>query len=668
MSGRLPGFLGDTVLDLRTRRTEADRMRPWARRLYQVVLVGLMAAGLVVAGLQAAMLLVPRDYGFAFFGGQTLLVTNVDRTDVDLREEDRVVTVEGVRVDSVPRDPSACKGGSAYAVGCRIGAIMAGHPRVAFAPPDSTPLSRVRGVLHRKGGGDLTLVVERVGDDQAATTHEVVVSPRRRRWFSTVGDAFLGLLIVFVGLLGLMALQARTESPAVARFVQLCVAVGMPLVLINLWGATTAFFRPLSALAATLSPWTIASLLVTSALWAFFFGSTLLRFLHVFPVREARYAEEYPVPTPSRGLRWLLGLILVVVVTLPPSLRLFGVQRLPAPVGLPFMLSLMFVLLVVVSLLPTWIVQTATRVFRLSHLRASDVDPRTDEGQQARLVLFGIRAGVLSFLIIIVAVVLFGAVGVLTSVEPAPEGHLDAADLAFQGLVDLLYILGIAAPFVGIGLAVTRRRLWDVDLVAQRASLISTLGVLFFVLWIAIDQGLGAVLPSGAIPGLGPLLAGTGVALAQAPLSRALTRRFFPTAADVGEALENVSGRLLAADSAEPGARRVGHVLADELRCDRAAVFARNEDGAFRSAWHAWEGNPPAGVAAALASALGSRATVTARTDDGPVLAVRVGPPRAFPAMVVLGPRAGGRFYSAQDRRMLTLLLAPLGPILAPRP
>ncbi len=178
------------------------------------------------------------------------------------------------------------------------------------------------------------------------------------------------------------------------------------------------------------------------------------------------------------------------------------------------------------------------------------------------------------------------------------------------------------------------------------------------------SQPLGYGVSGGLVGTLGaPLLAAGLVTVSQRRVTRGITRRFFPQSVDFDRAIAEVSEQLTSADS-RSAAVQLGQRLSEALGADPCVVLVRMKDSWLEKVWSTEGATPIDKIVGAVEGALEEHTSAIVMTDDGPILAARIGAGAAFPGMLLLGPRRGGQFYSTEDRRLITMLLNQMASIL----
>lgn len=185
------------VLDLRTRRTEAEEMPTRKRNAYVAALLLAIAGILATVVLEVASLWVPTELAFDVQDNHPDEIVSVADSTTGLRPGDRIVAIGGLGV----------AGGSRTDIVARFGAA-----------------ARAAG----RGPYEMT-----VTDSMGEAPRRVVVTPTL---VESPGDDLVSVLFLLPALLaagmGLLALGARTRDPSVERFVGLCLVAALPVLLL----------------------------------------------------------------------------------------------------------------------------------------------------------------------------------------------------------------------------------------------------------------------------------------------------------------------------------------------------------------------------------------------------------------------------------------------------
>jgi signal transduction histidine kinase len=147
------------------------------------------------------------------------------------------------------------------------------------------------------------------------------------------------------------------------------------------------------------------------------------------------------------------------------------------------------------------------------------------------------------------------------------------------GLGFTVVTLGSLAIPVSIGVAVTRYRLWDVDLVINRAAVYSAVAAVLVAAYLAIVLGAEALL-AGQGQALLSLAAAAFVAVAFQPLrqalQRAVNRLMYGVRDDPGAAFQRLGAALEESAAADSLLPRIVNTVATALRLPYTAVALRD--------------------------------------------------------------------------------------------
>lgn len=256
---------------------------------------------------------------------------------------------------------------------------------------------------------------------------------------------------------------------------------------------------------------------------------------------------------------------------------------------------------------------------------------------------------------------------VLPLLPVAPGSAWDAwrnlAEWALTGL-------GLLLIPVGLAVSLLRYRLWDADAVLSRSAAYALLTLLLAAAWAALNQGaqgvLGGVIGTGT--GTAAAVAAGLTALLFTPAHDRLRHwadgRFLRELVEFRERLPIVVGDLRETEDLDGLLAVVLARTCAALRCERAAVFLREEDGRLLPA-------------ASRGGDAGDVAMVDWRDDEGdagavvqdwrdPVFPVRVrlaaergGTPTQV-GWMALGPRPDGSGYSADELEAVAAVAGPV--------
>ena len=181
---------------------------------------------------------------------------------------------------------------------------------------------------------------------------------------------------------------------------------------------------------------------------------------------------------------------------------------------------------------------------------------RDDERQQLKWLAFAIALVSISFLIGIPYWTLTGT-----------GSSLD--------LVENVVVLGLAGVPVAIGISILKYRLYDIDVVINRAVVYGILAAFVTVVYVAIVVGVGALVGSGGNAVLSAVAAAV-IAVAFQPArrraQRLANRVVYGDRATPYEVLSGFSGRLAETYSIEDVLPRLARVLADGVGATRVAI------------------------------------------------------------------------------------------------
>jgi len=248
--------------------------------------------------------------------------------------------------------------------------------------------------------------------------------------------------------------------------------------------------------------------------------------------------------------------------------------------------------------------------------------------QQAKCVVFGVVAALAGQLV-------FAYLPAFFPPSLSPSGfHATPYDLAGVTGVTCAYFL---IP-LSIGLAILRYRLWDIDLIINRALVYGALTAATVAVYALVVAGLGTLLQVRGAPLLSLLGAGT-VAVLFAPLrdrlQRGVNRLMYGERGDPYQVLARLGRQLEGALAPDAVLSTVAHTVKDALKLPYVAVALREGDRFTISA-----------------------AAGTPATDPISLPLVHQG---ETVGQLVLGPRAGERSLSILDQRLLDDLARQAG-------
>jgi signal transduction histidine kinase len=142
-------------------------------------------------------------------------------------------------------------------------------------------------------------------------------------------------------------------------------------------------------------------------------------------------------------------------------------------------------------------------------------------------------------------------------------------------LVENLVVLGLAGVPIAIGISILKYRLYDIDVVINKAVVYGTLAAFITVVYIAIVVGVGALVGSGGNAVLSAVAAAV-IAVAFQPARRSAQRLanrvVYGNRATPYEVLSGFSGRLAETYSIEDVLPRLARVLAEGVGATRVTV------------------------------------------------------------------------------------------------
>lgn len=255
----------------------------------------------------------------------------------------------------------------------------------------------------------------------------------------------------------------------------------------------------------------------------------------------------------------------------------------------------------------------AAQVYR--YLRASDPPQR----QQTKWVVLGVTGALVTAMVFTFAGPLFPTIG-------RPETGYDLTGVAAITAASLFIPLTL-------GLAILRYRLWDIDLIINRALVYGGLSAGLVGLYIAVVDGLGALLEArGHLPL--SLLATALVAVLLAPLRAclhdAVNRLMYGERDDPYRVLTRLAERAGSALAPEAVLPAIAETVAQALKSPHAAITLGPDDA-------------PA-------------------TRDGAALQLPLEYQGEVVGRLLVAPRAPGEAFSPADRRLLEAVARQIGP------
>ena len=216
-----------------------------------------------------------------------------------------------------------------------------------------------------------------------------------------------------------------------------------------------------------------------------------------------------------------------------------------------------------------------------------------------------------------------------------------------------------SSPFTGEGSGCSRGYKGRVFLFAGLGLVLAAswpLAGFFLDRWIP-KQWLGGGLLAAV---LSTLAATVVVATVKGRLDALLTRRFFPDTAGFADFVSQLGEETSQAADRSAGAEGITRALRDHLGARPCDVFLVRDD-AFVPESGSTLDDERERIARAALPLLAGRPTVMALTDDGPVLATRIGRDPTDGGVLLLGPRRSGLAYNTTERRLVSLLADQLG-------
>jgi len=148
-------------------------------------------------------------------------------------------------------------------------------------------------------------------------------------------------------------------------------------------------------------------------------------------------------------------------------------------------------------------------------------------------------------------------------------------------LLEDLVIVGVVAVPAGVGIAVLKYRLYDIDVVINRALVYGSLAGFITAVYVGIAVGIGALLGNGGKPNLGlSILATAIVAVGFQPvrqrLQRIANRLVYGNRATPYEVLSQFSERVAESYAVDDVLPRMARLLAEGTGAQRADVWLRS--------------------------------------------------------------------------------------------
>jgi signal transduction histidine kinase len=162
---------------------------------------------------------------------------------------------------------------------------------------------------------------------------------------------------------------------------------------------------------------------------------------------------------------------------------------------------------------------------------------------------------------------------VASAIAPSASGSTTAIDVVILG--------GYAAVPVGIGFAILKYRLFDIDIVIRKGLVVAVLAAFFVLVYALVVGGIGAAVGARGNATLSFLAAVIVAVLFQPVLARArrlADRVVYGKRATPYEVLSQFGGRLAETYAADDVLPRTARVLAEGVGADRARVWLRVQD------------------------------------------------------------------------------------------
>ena len=171
-----------------------------------------------------------------------------------------------------------------------------------------------------------------------------------------------------------------------------------------------------------------------------------------------------------------------------------------------------------------------------------------------------------------------------------------------SAIVGFVTLCGYAAVPISIGIAITRYRLFEIDVVIRKAVIVAVLAVFFTAVYVAIVGGVGAAVGSRSTPALSFVAAALVAIGIQPMLARA--RRFadrvvYGKRATPYEVLSDFGRQLGGTYAADDVLPRIARVLRDGVGADRARVLLHVGDELREVAAWPSDADHPAGQSSA---------------------------------------------------------------------
>ena len=162
-------------------------------------------------------------------------------------------------------------------------------------------------------------------------------------------------------------------------------------------------------------------------------------------------------------------------------------------------------------------------------------------------------------------------------------GTLNIASPAFYVLTSALTAISVAGFPVGIGIAIVKYRLYDIDVVISRTLVYGVLAVFITAVYVGIVVGVGTLIGSGSRPNLALSIVATAVvAVGFQPVrervQKVANRLVYGQRATPYEVLSEFSERVAESYAGDEVLPRMARVLAGGTAAERATVWLRVGD------------------------------------------------------------------------------------------
>ena len=341
---------------------------------------------------------------------------------------------------------------------------------------------------------------------------------------------------------------------------------------------------------------------LTQGLWVPAIGLTGTYLILLFP--------DGKLPSPRwRIVGWASGIsmiILVVLVTVAPgNLDEYPVPNTPNPFGIAALRPFLGSLFLLLPLLPICIVACAAGLV---------VRFRRSRGVERLQLKWLAAAGA------IVALIYLVTMACTLGLEAANPGA--QTDVGWLGVLQDVALLSFGLIPAAIGVAILRYRLYEIDIVINRALVFGALAVFISGVYVAIVVGVGAAVGQRGEHSLALSVAATAVvAVAFGPVrervQRLANRLVYGQRATPYEVLSDFAGRMGGSYPAVELLPQMAATVGRGLRAERVAVWLKVASSLVpEGCWPGW----PGGVAPAPIRLAGERLPVLAGDRVVPVV------------------------------------------------